>query len=134
MRQLGLNVHRPYRNVCGLDSKSMEVHGLIKDVVVQLVASTDISTIMDIGVVDLPPTYGMLLSISTTLGGTNQMDLSFASIPNPEDRLVRIPREPKLPLHAEKFSAQGNWGARIAQVNHIIDPGIGELDLSGDFG
>ena len=46
MRQLGLSVHRPYRNICGLDSKSMEVHGLIKDVIVQLIASLDISTII----------------------------------------------------------------------------------------
>lgn len=29
MRQLGLDVHRPYRNMCGLDSKSMPVQGVI---------------------------------------------------------------------------------------------------------
>lgn len=61
MRQLELEVHQPYRNVCGLDSRSMLVHGLIKDMVVRLAASPDISTIMDIVVIDLPPSYGMLV-------------------------------------------------------------------------
>lgn len=97
MRQLGVNVHKPYKNVYGLDSKSMEVHGLIKDIVVKLVASPDISTIMDIMVVHLLATYGMLLSrkFSTGLGGTIQMDLSFSSIPNPDGWLIQITRECK---------------------------------------
>ena len=72
MRHLGLNIHKTYRNVCGIYSNSMEVHGLIKDMVVKLVSSLDISTIVDIVVVDIPATYGMLLSrtFSTCLGVT----------------------------------------------------------------
>lgn len=94
VRQLGLEVHRPYRNVYGLDSKAMLIHGLIKDVVVHLVASPDISTIMDIVIDDLPPSYGEILprKFSTSLSGTIQMDLSFVSIPNPGGWLVKILR------------------------------------------
>jgi hypothetical protein len=61
IQQLDLNVTRPYKSVFGLDFRAMYTHGLIKDVVVHLVASPDISMIMDIVVVDLPPSYGMLL-------------------------------------------------------------------------
>ena len=92
MKELGLDVNRPYRNVCGLDSRSMSVHGPIKDIIVCFATSPDISTIMNIVVVDLPPSYGMLLShkFSTSVNGTIQMDLSFTSILNLEGCLVRI--------------------------------------------
>lgn len=110
MRKLRLEVHRPYRNVRGLGSKAMHVHGLIKDMVFHLITSPDINTVMDILFVDLPPTYGMLLSckFSASLGGTLQMDLSFTSISNHEGHLVKVLREPKKPTHVEKFLKQGN--------------------------
>ena len=106
-----------YRNVCDLDSKAMPVHGLIKDMVVHLVASPYISTIMDILIVDLPPSYGMLPSckFSASPNGTIQMHLSFASIPNPKGRLVKILKGPKKPVHVEKFSEQGNWIGRLCK-------------------
>lgn len=130
MRQLELEVHRSYRNICGLDSKSMEVHGLIKDVVVHLVASPDISTIMNVMVVDLPATYGMLLSrkFFASFGGMIQMDLSFVSIPNPNGRLVQIMRDLKKPFYVEKCSRQGNHVGRDAQVYHLSDTRQDEVD------
>lgn len=134
MKQLGLDVHRPYGNVCRLDSRSMSIHDVIKDMVVRLIASQDISIIMDIVVVDLPPSYGMLLSrkFSSSLSGTIQMDLSFASIPNPEGRLVRIMREPKKPFHVEKATRQVNRSGRVSPIYYIDDEGQGEDD-SNDF-
>jgi hypothetical protein len=36
MNQLGLKITRPYRNVCGIDSKLIKVCGLIKDLKVYL--------------------------------------------------------------------------------------------------
>ena len=93
----------------------MPIHDPIKDMVVRLTASPNISTIMDIVVVDLPPSYRMLLSrnFATSLGGTIQMDLSYTSIPNLKGCLVRILREPKKPIHVEKFSKQGSRLGRI---------------------
>jgi len=32
MKQLGLNISRPYGNVCGMDSRKIRVHGLIKKI------------------------------------------------------------------------------------------------------
>lgn len=54
MNQLGLKITKPYRNVCGMDSKKIELCGLAKDLKVSLVAYPDISLLMDVVVVDIP--------------------------------------------------------------------------------
>jgi hypothetical protein len=100
-----MKFYKPYKNICGLDSKATPMHGLIKNMVVHLINSPNISAIMDIVIVDLPPCYGMLsCKFSTSLGSTIHMDLSFASIPNPKGFLVNILRETKRPIHVENFS------------------------------
>ena len=53
MEQLNLRVSRPYYNICAMDSKKIEVHGLIKDVQVHLSVYPDIMITMDIVVVDV---------------------------------------------------------------------------------
>ena len=60
-----------------MDSKVVEVHGLIKDLQVHLVVFPDIQIIMDIVVIDVPNAWGMLLSRkwAVDLGGSIQMDL-----------------------------------------------------------
>ena len=62
MKEMGLEVTRPYGNVCGIDSKRVPSYGLIKNLRADLFACSDISTLMDVVVNDLPPTYGMFLS------------------------------------------------------------------------
>ena len=42
MEQLNLRISRPYHNICAMDSKVVEVHGLIKDLQVHLVVFPDI--------------------------------------------------------------------------------------------
>jgi hypothetical protein len=83
MKQLGLKTTRPYKNVCGIDSKKVKVYGLIEDVEVYLHDFPHISLIMNIVVIDVPDAWGMLLSRSwsTTLGGFLSMDLTHAHIP-----------------------------------------------------
>jgi hypothetical protein len=41
MRQVGLKVTRPYRNVCGFESKSIPTHGVVKNVEVCLKESKE---------------------------------------------------------------------------------------------
>ena len=57
--------------------------GVIKDLVVSLFQLPMKSVVMDIVVADVPPKFGMLLSRSwiKKLGGTLQMDLTYATIP-----------------------------------------------------
>ena len=79
MKEMGLEVTRPYGNVCGIDSRRVPSYGLIKNLRAYLFACSDISTMMDVVVIDLPPAYGMLLSgkWATGLGGYLMMDLSY---------------------------------------------------------
>jgi hypothetical protein len=83
MEQLGLKTTRPYGNVCGIDSKRIEVYGLCEDVEVFLIDFPHISLLMNIVVIDVPDAWGMLLSSSwfDALGGFISMDLNHAHIP-----------------------------------------------------
>ena len=62
MNQLGLKVTRPYRKVCGIDSKKIEAHGLIKDLEVRFLQHLDMSLLMYVVAIDVPDAWGMLLS------------------------------------------------------------------------
>ncbi len=83
MNQLGLNITRQYKKVCGFNSKPVEVEGIIKDLKVSLARNLDISLPMDVIVIDIPDVWGMLLSQKwgATIGGHVQMDLSYATMP-----------------------------------------------------
>ena len=85
MEQLNLRISRPYHNICAMDSKKIEVFGLIKGLQVHLAAFPDIQIEMDIVVIDVLDAWGMLLSRKTRvdLGGNIQMDLTYATIPTP---------------------------------------------------
>jgi hypothetical protein len=54
MEQLNLRISRPYHNICAMDSKTIEVHGLIKGLQVHLAVFPDIMFEMDIVVIDVP--------------------------------------------------------------------------------
>ena len=103
MEALGLQITRPYMNVCGIDSQPIKVHGIIKNLVAPIHSHPDISTLLDVVVIDLPPRYGLLLSRkwSSQLGGSIQNDSSYMTIPNVDGRMVRIYREPIQPAHIE---------------------------------
>jgi hypothetical protein len=95
MEQLNLRISRPYHNICAMDSKTIEVHGLIKGLQVHLVAFPDIMIEMDIVVIDVPDAWRMLLSrkTATDLGVNLQMDLTYATIPTPDGAMFRLNRE-----------------------------------------
>jgi hypothetical protein len=95
MEQLNLRISRPYHNICAMDSKAIKVHGLIKGLQVHLAAFPDIMIEMDIVVIDVLDSWGMLLSRKTTadLCGNLQMDLTYATIPTPIGSMFRLNRE-----------------------------------------
>jgi hypothetical protein len=103
MEQLNLRISRPYHNICAMDSRTIEVHGLIKGLQVHLAAFPDIMIEMDIVVVDVPDTWGMLLSRKTAadLGGSLQMDLTYATIPTPNGLEFKLNRELERKYHVE---------------------------------
>lgn len=78
-----------------MDSREVEVHGIILGLQVKLVVYPEINVQMDILVIDVPDAWGMLLSRKwgATLGVSIQMDLSYATIPFSENTLVKLYRE-----------------------------------------
>jgi hypothetical protein len=82
MDELGLEITKTYHDLYSFDSRKVKCLGVIKDLVVTLFQLPMKSVVMDIEVVDVPPKLGMLLSSSwiKRLGGTLQMDLTYATI------------------------------------------------------
>jgi ribonuclease HI len=82
MEELGLDITRPYHDLYSFDSKKVKCLGVMKDVVVTLSHLPMKSVVLDVIVADIPPKFGMLLSRSwdKKVGGTLQMDLSYATI------------------------------------------------------
>ena len=83
MEALGLSITKPYHDLYGFDSRAVKCLGLIKDMLVSLAQLPIKGVIMDAVVADITPKFGMLLSISWAkkVGGTLQMDLTYATIP-----------------------------------------------------
>jgi hypothetical protein len=79
MQQMGLKVTRPYKNVCGFESRSVPTHGVIENIEVRLKDLPEKVLYIDIIVVDVPDVWGMLLSrkFGAMIGGSLEMDLTF---------------------------------------------------------
>jgi hypothetical protein len=92
MRQVGLKVTRPYRNVCGFESKAIPTHGVVENVEVCLKEYMEKIVHIDIVVVDVPDVWGMLLSrkFVAMLGGTLEMDLTFLELPLKNGTIGRL--------------------------------------------
>jgi hypothetical protein len=96
MRQVGLKVTRPYRNVCGFESKAIPTHGVVENVEVRLKEYPEKMVHVDIVVDDVLDVWGMLLSrkFGAMLGGTLEMDLTFLQLPlknGTVGRLLNVP-------------------------------------------
>jgi hypothetical protein len=78
-----LDITRPYKKLFSFDSKKVKCLGLIKDLVMSLAQIPLKNMVMDVVLVDITPTFGMLFSRSwaVKLKGTLQMDMSYATIP-----------------------------------------------------
>ena len=94
MEQMGLTISRPYQNVCSMDSREIDFVGMILNFLVKLAAYPNIGVTMDIVVIDVPDRWGMLLSRKwvASLGGSIQMDWTYAMIPASKDAHVNLYR------------------------------------------
>ena len=82
MKQLNLQVTRPYIDLYSFDSNKVEFLGVIKDMVVSLAQIPARSMVMDVVVSDIPARFGMLLSRSwgAKLGRVLKLDFTYAII------------------------------------------------------
>jgi hypothetical protein len=98
MEELGLEVTKAYHDLYSFDSRKVQCLGVIKYLVVTLFQLPMKSVVMNIMVADVPPKFGMLLSRYwiKRLGGTLQMDLTYATIPVFGGEHRRLYREAQL--------------------------------------
>jgi ribonuclease HI len=127
MEELGLEVTRAYHDLYSFDSRRVQCLGVIKDLVVSLFQLPMKSVVMDIVVADVPPKFGMLLSRSwiKKLGGTLQMDLTYATIPVFGGEQRRLYREAQLayivsdeadPTNHPIFALDTDLGSSLLQL------------------
>jgi hypothetical protein len=97
MEKLGLEITRPYHDLYSFDARKVKYYGMIKDMVATLAQLPVKSIMMDVVVVDVPNNYSMFLSRrwAQKLGGTMQMDMTYATIPIFGGEIRRLYRETK---------------------------------------
>jgi hypothetical protein len=127
MEDLRLEITKAYHDLYSFDSRRVQCIGIMKDLVVTLFQLPMKSVVMDIVVVDVPPKFGMLLSISwiKRLGGTLKMDLTYATIPVFGGEHRRLYREAQLayiisdeedPTNHPIFSLDTDLGSILLQL------------------
>jgi ribonuclease HI len=130
MEKLGLQITRPYGNLYSFDSRKVKCMGMIKDLVVTLAQVPVKSILMDVVIADIPPKYGMLLSRSwgAKLGGSLQLDMTYATIPVFGGQFTRLYRETRLAYTVSDPQNPHNFPIYIA------DQDLGNCILSFDDG
>jgi hypothetical protein len=130
MERLGLQITRPYGDLYSFDSRKVKCMGMIKDLVVTLAQVPVKSVLMDVVIADIPPKYGMLLSRSwgAKLGGSLQLDMSYATIPIFGGQFTRLYRETRLAYTVSDPQNPNNFPIYVA------DQDLGNCILSFDDG
>lgn len=138
MDELGLQITREYHDLFTFDSSRVHCIGLIKDRVVSLAQLPMKSIIMDIVVADIPSKFDMLLSRSWSkkLGGTLQMDMSYATVPIFWGEFRRLYRETKLayivsdhqnPTNHPIYAKERELGSSILHLTDESDSSTSEI-------
>jgi hypothetical protein len=98
MDELGLDITKPYHDLFSFESRKFICLGLIKYLVINLAQLPMRNMVMDVVVADIPPKFGLLLSPSwrKRIGGTLNMDLSYATVTVFGGDLKRLYRENQL--------------------------------------
>jgi hypothetical protein len=130
MEKLGLKVTRLYRDSYSFDSRKVKCLGcMIKDLLVNIAQIPMKSILMDVVVADV---YGMLLSRSwgDKLGGSLQLDMTYATIPIFSGQFTRLYRETRLeyiasdPQNPNKYpiyAVDQDLGNCILSIDDILD-------------
>jgi hypothetical protein len=128
MDRLGLEITRPYGDLYSFDLRKVKCIGMIKDLVVNLAQIPVKSVLMDVVVADIPPKYGMLLSISwgAKLGGSLQLDITYATILIFGGQFTHLYRETRLAFTVSDPLNPNNY------LVYIVDQDLGNCNLSID--
>jgi ribonuclease HI len=132
---LGWKIKKTYHDPYSFDSRKVKCLGVIKYLVVTMFQLPMKSVVMDIVVANVPPKFGMLLSRSwiKILGGTFQMDLSYATILVFGGEHIRLYREAQLayiindeenPTNHPIFALDTDLGSSMLQLTDSPQPPI----------
>jgi ribonuclease HI len=132
MEELGLEVTKTYHNLYSFDSRRLQCLGIIKDLVVSLFQLPMKSVVMDIVIDDVPPKFDILLSRYwiKKLGGTLQMDLTYATIPvfggehrrlYRESQLAYIIRDEEDPTNHPIFALDTDFGSSLLKLTDTLE-------------
>ena len=110
MEQLNLKITRPYHNVGAMDSREVEVDGIIWGFPDILAKYPAIHLNMDILIIDVPEKWGMLLSRKwvADLGGSIQMDWNYSTAPLSKDTILKFHSEKEKKHHVENPKKPSN--------------------------
>jgi ribonuclease HI len=131
MDELGLEITKSYHDLFSFDSQKVKCLGMIKDLAVTLTQASMKNMVMDIVVADIPPKFGCLLSRSwrKRLGGTLQMDLSYATILvfggvnrrlYRESQLAYVISDEQNPSNHPIYSVDTGMGSCILQIDDSL--------------
>jgi hypothetical protein len=128
MDKLGLEITRPYGDIYSFDSRRVKCMGMIKDLVVTLAQILVKNVLMDVVIADIPPKYGFLLSRSwgAKLGGSLQLDMTYATIPVFGGQFTQLYRETRLAYMVSDPQNPNNYPV------YVVDQDLGNCILSFD--
>jgi hypothetical protein len=151
MDELGLEITKSYHDIFSFDSWKVKCLGMIKDLAVTLTQTSMKTMVMDIVVADIPPKFGCLLSRSwmKRLGGTLQMDLSYATIPifggvnkrlYRESQLAYVINDEQNPTNHPIYSIDMGMGYCILQIDDsfpdsllLRKPAVQSTEVAEDY-
>jgi hypothetical protein len=130
MDKLELEITRPYGDLYSFDSRRVKCMGMIKYLVVTLTQVPVKNVLMDVVIVDIPPKYGLLLSRSwgAKLGGSLQLDMTYATIPIFGRKYTQLYKETRLAYTVSDPQNPNNYSIYVA------DQDLGNCILSFDDG
>jgi hypothetical protein len=135
MQQLGLKVTGLYKNVCGFESRAIPTHEVIENVEICLKEYPERVIHIDIVVVDILDVWGMLLSrkFASMLGGTLEMDLTYANIPLNNGTIGRLPNVRMTRTHVQETSKDDKAHEQIMESLPDFSPDDMPFATEEDF-
>jgi hypothetical protein len=95
MEALGMSCTKYYEtgeSIYAIDSRKVPTYGEIKYFYAWIMETPHIITVFNIILIDLPPTYGVVLGIDWT---SIMNDESCMMLPGKEGAMIKVPREPR---------------------------------------
>jgi hypothetical protein len=126
MEALGMRCTKYYETgeiIYAIDFRKVPTYGEIKYFYAWITTTPHIITVFNIVVVELPPTYGVVLGRdwSYMIRGYIMNDGSYMMLPDKEGAMIKVPHEPKRPFFLKKKDNElMKYYIDVGIVNYVI--------------